>query len=100
MAGFDVNVAKSDIGGIFNGVAKPFESYTQAKMGQDVDTNVEKGGSGGGGGGGGSGGFDIGSIINSVKGIAGAVKSDQNAKENIRPSYDDMRGMVAKLRGK
>jgi hypothetical protein len=101
MAGFDTNLVKSDISGIFNGISKPFESYTQAKLGQDVDTSVEKGGSGGGGsGGGGGGGMDIGGIINSIKGIAGSVKSDQNSKENIRPSYDDIRGMIAGLRSK
>lgn len=105
----ELNQGKSDIGGIFNSVAKPFENYSATASGQAVDTDVENtasfdgmgsGGKKSGGGGGSGGGLDIGGIVNTVKDLVGNVKSDANCKENIRPSYGDLRGMVSGLRGK
>ena len=117
----ELNKAKSDIAGIFNGIAKPFENYSAVEADQPVNTKVEASGSfsggdsGSGGGGGGIGGLlggsgggsgsgsggggsGIGGIISTITGLLGS-KSDANCKENIRSSYDDLRGMVSGLRG-
>lgn len=87
----DFHKTTSTIRSVAEGVAKPFQGYTSAKLGQapkfDAGTNVDKN-----------------TVLDTLAGIQEAQKdtatSDVNMKQNIQPSYTKMRYLVRQMRGK
>ena len=75
-----------DLGGIIKGASSLLGSSGSSGAGAAGGAASSLGSSAGG----------IGSLVSSI----GSAVSDEELKENIKPSYQDMHAMVSKLKGK